>query len=408
MTDYVITNGRISNYPPQSFGAQFVDTRATFCLDADFAGLSANVLAIPNLPITVLTAVPITVPASFFGLSVQKVANYSLTGITASTVRSHDLQSGVVMWKFIEVADGVFNWTNIDTWVNANYPARDLVFTLYGTPTISANYSARPTEQCAYGPSYLGVAAEPSDMTKWSRFCTQLATRYAGRIKYYEIWNEPNYNNSGVTTPTSPGGFYFSGTFAKLAQMTRLANLAIKAVDPAAKIISSPITDWSPLSGQAAETWFTTMMAADDGASGTMAQWVDIVGVHLYLPAPNRVQDLTGMIDRVNAAKTAAGIAALPTWDTESAPHNPDLIALSDDAASRVMARMALTMAAKGIARSIYYQYDHGTMGFVGRAQIVGFRERLIPLMQSGNIQTVSRFTDGRVAIYTDQGLSII
>jgi len=408
MTDYVISNGRIPSYPLKSYGAQFIDTRATFCLDADFAGLSANVLAIPNLPLTALSASPITVPASFFGLSVQKVANYPLTGVTASTVRSHDLQSGVGMWKYIETADGVFNWANIDAWVNANYPTRDLVFTLYGTPTISASYSARPTEQCAYGPSYLGVAAEPSDMTKWTRFCTQLATQYKGKIKYYEIWNEPNYNNTGVTPPASPGGFYFSGTFATLSQMTRLANQAIKAVDPTAKIISPPITVWSPVASQAAEAWFTTMMAASDGASGTMAQWVDIVGVHLYLPAPNRVQDLAGMIDRINAAKTTAGLSALPTWDTESSPSGPDISTMSDDMASRIIARMMLTAAAKGIARSIYYQYDHGTMGFVNRSQIVGFRERLISLMQSGTIQTVSRFTDGRVAIYTNQGLSII
>jgi hypothetical protein len=341
----------------------------------------------------------VVAPSSFFGMSVQKVANYALTGITASTVRSHDLQSGVAMWKYIETSDGVFNWANIDAWVNANYAAgRDLVFTLYGTP---AFFSARPTEQCAYGPSYLGVAAEPSDMTKWSRFCTQLATQYKGKIKYYEVWNEPNYLNPGTSTPTSPGNFYFSGTFATLSQMTRLANLAIKAVDATAKIISSPITNWSPTAGQSSETWFTTMMAASDGNGGTMAQWVDIVGVHLYLPAPNLFTSLPGMIDRVTAAKATAGLSALPTWDTESAPIGPSANLLSDPVAGDVIIIMLLTMAAKGIARHIYYQYDHGTMGFIGRQYIVDLREQIVALLKSGTITGLSINDDSGIAIYT-------
>ena len=51
-----------------------------------------------------------------------------------------------------------------------------------------------------------------------------------------------------------------------------------------------------------------------------MKDWVDIIGVHLYLPYPNKVQDIAGVIDRINAAKTTAGVSGLPTWDTESAP----------------------------------------------------------------------------------------
>jgi hypothetical protein len=412
MTDFVITGGVSSSYPLLHYGCQMAGSRATYCLPQDFiTGFDANVLAIPNLQVSVLSSTPITVSDSFFGMSVQNRANDALPGITAKVTRSHDLKSGTGMWKYIETSDGVFNWANIDSWVNTHYAAgRDLVFTLYGTPTINASYSARPTELCAYGPSYLGVASEPSDMTKWSRFCTQVATQYKGKIKYYEIWNEPNYKNDGVTTPTT-GDFYFSGTFATLSQMTRLANQAIKAVDPTAKIISPPITVWSPTAGQAAETWFTTMMAAADGAGtgGTMKDWVDIIGVHLYTAAPNRTQDLPGMIDRIKAAMVTASVSGKEIWDTESAPVGTGntVSDMTDPRGGAIIARSMFTMAVKGVARTIYYQYDHGTMGIMNRGA-ADWRESMASVLKSGAILNAYSFTDGRIAYTTASGLVII
>jgi hypothetical protein len=350
-----------------------------------------------------LSADPVKVTDEFFGAHVQKRTNDGLPGITASMVRSHDLQSGTGQWRSIETSDNVWNWSNIDAWVNAHYAAgRQLMFTLFGTPAWA---SARPAEIGAYGANYPGLYAEPVDMPKWDRFCTEVATRYLGKIRHYEVWNEPNMNNNGTTTNGS--NFFFSGTFAKLSEMVRRANQAIKAVDPTAKIICPAVQGWKAISGTS-DTYFTGMMSASDGATGTMKDWVDIVGVHLYLPSPNKVQDLGGMIDRVKAAMATAGIPSMELWDTESAPISPDMIDLTDGQAQALMARNMLTMAAKGVARTFYYQYDHGTMGYMTRPQVAAFRERIVALLKSGTIRTVSRFADGRVGYYTDFGLTII
>ena len=280
MTDYVITNGVSSGYPAVHYGAHFIGARATFCEPADFAGLSANVLAIPNLPITVLSASPVTVPVAFFGMHVQKRTNDGLAGVSAKTIRSHDAG---LRWNQIETSAGVFSWAAMDSWVNTHYAAgRDLVFVLFGTPSF---YSARSSEIGAYGAGSPGIQAEPSDMTKWDAFCTAVATRYISKIKYYEVWNEPNLGNNGTTT--SGSSFFFSGTFAKLSEMVRRANQAIKAVDPTAKILSPAVQGWAATSGTS-DTYFTGMMSASDGATGTMKDWIDIVAVHLYLPSPNK------------------------------------------------------------------------------------------------------------------------
>ncbi|SEK64170.1 cellulase family glycosylhydrolase [Nitrosovibrio tenuis] len=405
MTDFVIDGaGKIPAYPTKHYGAHFTGSRATFCLDADFACLDANVLAIPNLPVTVLSASPVKAEETFFGMSVQNRANDSLVGVMAKTTRSHDLKSGTAQWKYIEISKDVFNWSNVDSWVNTHYGAgRHLIFTLFGTPTWA---SARPAEVGAFGPTYRGLHAEPANMGDWDAFCAAVATRYLGKIKYYEIWNEPNYDNNGTVT-TGPN-FYFSGRFTKLAEMVRRANQAIKAIDPTAKIICPATTTWSATAGQSAETYFSGMMSASDGAGKTMKDWVDIIGVHLYLPGRNKVQDLAGIIDRLNSAKVAAGVSEMETWDTESAPIGGDVISLTDMQAQQIIGRMLITMAAKGIARTLYYQYDHGTMGIADRPQIAAYREQIISLLRSGIILTVSRFSDGRVAYYTNSGLTII
>lgn len=402
MTDVTIPG----TYPRYHYGAHLIGTRFTACTDADLINPSANVLAMPNCPIVVLNAGLFTPADTFFGMSVQQRANDSVAGLTFKTVRSHDMENGKGRWQKIETTAGVFDWADMDSWVSAHYAAgRDIVFTLFGTPTY---YSARPTEQGIYGPSNLGIQAEPSDMSKWDTFCTTVATRYLGKIKYYEVWNEPNMNNNGTTA--SGTSFFFSGTFAKLSEMVRRANQAIKAVDPTAKIICPAVQGWAA-SANASDTYFAGMVAASSGDGGLtpMKNWFDIVGVHLYPPSVNRVQDLPAIIDRLVALKATASISAMEVWDTESAPIGTgyEVTDLTDDKAWRLMLRHLVITAAKGIARTIYYQYDHGTMGFAGRTYLIRQREALIAELNSG-ISGASMFTDGRVVYASSQGQKVL
>jgi hypothetical protein len=399
-----VINGRSVTYPV-NYGAHYAGgSEMVFFTDADFASPGVAELSIPNLPITVLSAAPITVREEFFGMSVKSRQNDRLPGITATTVRSHDLANAKGQWRRIETSAGVFDWSEIDSWVDTHYAAgREMLFTLFGTPRF---YSARSSEIGIYGPNNLGLQAEPFDLTKWDAFCAAVAARYRGKIRYFEIWNEPNMSNNG--TATSGTGFFFSGTFAKLSEMARRASQAIKAIDPMAKIISPAITNWSGTPGQSAENYFLGMMDAPDGAAGKMKDWIDIVGVHLYLPSNNDTSKLASIIDRINAAKTTALVAELPIWDTESAPIGGDVIGLTDEQAMRVIGRSMIIMAAKGIARTAYYQYDHGTMGIISRPEILAYRERLISLLKNGNILNAYAFADGRIAYSSNTGLTII
>jgi hypothetical protein len=405
--DYPVINGRSDSYPVRHYGGHYTGGSVmTFCENGDLLVPDARVRGMPNSPVTVLSENPISVAPEFFGMHANRRAFDRLPGIMLKTARGHDLQNGKGRWRFIETSDNTWTFTDLDAWVNTHYDAgRDLLFTLYGTPTWA---SARPTEIGAYGPGNPGTQAEPADMSKWDRFCAKIASRYRGKIKYYEVWNEPNMYNDG-TAPIPGTTFFFSGTFAKLAEIVRRANIAIKAVDPTAKIVSPAVTNWAAKAGQSAETYFTGMMAAPTGdGSTTMKDWVDIIGVHLYLSSGNSTADLAGIIDRVNAAKAAAGVSSMETWDTESAPIAPNASALSDDQLDRYLTRFMVTAAAKGIARTMYYQWDNDVMGFRERINIGSRWNALRELLLSGSILSASKLFDGRLIYRTSTGTTIV
>lgn len=403
MTDYVLP---LAAFPAEHYGAHFVGTRATFCLPADLANMDANVLAIPGLGVRQLTTSPVTVDPSFFGMGIQNRRNDAVGDISFYSIRSHDIEGAKSFWFRMEPSDNTWDFSGVDDWVNAHYQAgRDLVFVLYGTPTWA---SSNPTQEGASGAGAKGAQAIPTDMTKWDRFCTKVATRYLGKIKYYEVWNEPNLNADGL------GGvdgttFFFSGTFAQLSQLVRRANQAIKAVDPTAKIVSPAITQWSTSSGGDAEDYFIAMMNASSGDAGNtpMKDWIDIVGVHLYGWERNGA-NVAGMIDRINAAKSTIGISSKETWDTESAPIFPFASDFTDDELSRLISRAWITMAACGIKRTFWYQYDGGDMYIMGRPHPIARVNALQSLLTSGQITAAAKFTDGRIAYTTAEGLTII
>jgi hypothetical protein len=54
----------------------------------------------------------------------------------------------------------------------------------------------------------------------WEEYCRQIARRYKGKVRYYEIWNEPDI------------GVFWLGTDEEYARLLRVAYRAIKAEDP--------------------------------------------------------------------------------------------------------------------------------------------------------------------------------
>lgn len=72
------------------------------------------------------------------------------------------------------------------------------------------------------------MQAPPADHADFARFAGQLATRYRGTVRYYQIWNEPNLIGEWGGRPPNP---------AEYLAMLRAVGQAIRDADPEARIV---------------------------------------------------------------------------------------------------------------------------------------------------------------------------
>lgn len=275
-------------------------------------------------------------------------------GITRSHDWTKDYLSGggcfaAAKWNNVETSDGVFSWTDIDLFVNSHLAVgREVILTIDGTPSF---FVAAPVGAGVYrntaGVTQAGTNMPPDDLGKWSRWCTQLATRYGATV-HYEIWNEPQF--TGGTSG------YWIGTAEQLATMMRLAYQAIKAVAPTAIVICPSITgDPNRL---------VSLLAASDGASGTGASWFDVCGFHFYdIVETLQVDHSYELYDRVRLALNNAGRTSAAIWNTESGAHSffdPTTIANASAADRRIYyRRWVMALLALGVHRTVYYAADN-------------------------------------------------
>lgn len=74
--------------------------------------------------------------------------------------------------------------------------------------------------------------APPVDLEDYGRFLTEFATRYRGRVRHFQVWNEPNLAHEWGGLPPQPDAY---------GRLLRVANLAIKSVDDENVVIAAPM-----------------------------------------------------------------------------------------------------------------------------------------------------------------------
>lgn len=161
------------------------------------------------------------------------------------------------------------------------------------TPITSAGMSAVGFLQWSSGPVF---ALPANDLPGWHRYVTAQVRRYKGRVKYWEVWNEP----PNFTADQSPVSY---------AKVVAVAFHAAKAVDPTVQI------------GLAAKSnhvnWLAESIAA--GAAGKF----DFVTLHPYEMASLLPQSWEGqfmaIVPRVRKMlqDKEPAKAAVPVWFTE-------------------------------------------------------------------------------------------
>lgn len=170
----------------------------------------------------------------------------------------------------------------------------------------------------------IGSFAPPDDLQDYVNFAVAVAERYRGRIRYYQIWNEPNIYPEWGEQPVSPEGY---------TELLCRAYAALKAVDPAIVVISGPLSPTISLTDRNLSDliFLERMYAAGAGAC------FDVMSAQGYGffsgPTDRRLRPMTLNFARhlyIRDIMVAHGDAAKPIWISEAAwnpqPEDPAIV----------------------------------------------------------------------------------
>lgn len=369
---------------------------------------TSNLSETPTIT-TLYDGAGLTVGSKFWGATWHNWPNTSTSAIRTSlggqtmndmggsftTVRSHDYfpnGNGSLHWIYVEPSNDTTYFTNLDKYVNDHYDAgRDIILVLGFTPDWASAASAP-----AGGSIYGGKSANPpASMADWSDFCSRVATQCNGKVKYYEIWNEPDNSIR-----------WWNGTSANYAQMLRRANQAIKAVDATAKILAPS----NAAVNSTGRSWLTNMLAASDGNGGTGAtgslgeKWIDIVTIHQYFSGASNYSTFISDLTSYKAILSSNGLESAEIWCTElgvNSTHSRN----GADNITKYLIRMIYLMATQSVARVQLYSADSQNLSpFYFGKDIKGIMDQInthVNHLINGDVTLVNLLADGRLAIKT-------
>ena len=226
-------------------------------------------------------------------------------------------------WSSIQRSRDVWDWSRFDPDVDAAYSHGIQLFGLldYWNEAIA--------------PPYTETGAKA-----FAEYCRQVVSRYKDRIKYWEVWNEPNIQPFWK----GPRNFY--------ARVLELAYKAIKEADPEARVMA--------FSTAGVDLEFIKTIL-DEGAIGDF----DLVSVHPYRYPPTPEQtDLVGQLQNAQARLLEEGCPDEPMWITEMGwPTNLGGNGSTELKQAQMIARAYLLSLASGAVSKIFW-YNYRNDGF--------------------------------------------
>lgn len=290
------------------------------------------------------------VPDSYFGMHVR----WGATTPSWPSVRFHSWRviTPETEWRGLQPKRNTWQFSALDSAVaRAEKKGVEVMLTLGQTPPWAA---ARPLEKV---PNGWGASSEPRDMADWEHYVRTVVARYKGRIKYYELWNEPRFRE--VDPKRAMAGF--TGTARQMVEMGAIAKRALEELDPEARLVS-PAVDARMIGLKRLEAWL------DAGGANVS----DVIAYHIYATTP---EDIPKVVSAIRGVLKKHGLEHLEIWNTESGflIETPDKQAkpFGDAVFAKVhtqargaayMARSLILGAASGLDRFYWYAWDIADM----------------------------------------------
>ncbi len=314
------------------------------------------------------------VPSTFFGVS---VAYLNVTPSWPITIPVGTLgKTEGTEWNDVEPTNGTYSWAALDSTIAQAKSAgvTQFMYTFWSTPEWA---SSHPAQNCILTASenVTGCAAAPTNINDWDGFVKALVTRYNGQIRYFELWNEANLNQT------------YSGSMSELVTMAQHAYGDIKAIDPSAIVLSPSasrigVKEYSPGCINS-ECWLAEYFAAGGGA------YADGVAFHPYACFTNNsacatvgiatpqggIQAWAGtplstVVGDVRSIMATYGLSKLPLIATEGG-FPSDIISQNllgtADQQSAFVSRWYILQASENVSVAVWFsefQPQEGLLGF--------------------------------------------
>ncbi|ABU59093.1 beta-galactosidase [Roseiflexus castenholzii] len=231
-------------------------------------------------------------------------------------------------WYWLEPEQGRFDWAIYDRAIARLAGSGVNIIGVLNT----APAWATPFPDDAPGrPSY--YAPDPA---AFARFASAVVTRYRDRVRFWQVWNEPE--NVRYWQPQPDPAAY--------AALLRAAYPAIKSADPNAVVLSAGVVPTN--------IGFIRAIA-DNGAWGSF----DILAVHPYVDPFSPENGQIGAGD-VSAVKTLVdNLGRKPIWATEfgwsTGPADRDPRGVDEETQANFLVRASTLLRAAGVEKVIWY-----------------------------------------------------
>jgi polysaccharide biosynthesis protein PslG len=124
------------------------------------------------------------------------------------------------------------------------------------------------------GGDEVGSYAPPDDFEDFANFAQAVATRYQGRVRYYQLWNEPNIYPEWGNRPVSPEDY---------TALLKAGAMAVRQADPEAVVIAGALAATIDLDGMMTPAHnFNDLLFLQRMYDAGAASYFDIMAVQGY------------------------------------------------------------------------------------------------------------------------------
>lgn len=225
-------------------------------------------------------------------------------------------------------------------------------FSIYSTSCqvvgATPQWLAKYPDQAGYAP-WLGPGSNsmPYDVDEFNKFIWNLATRYAGRITAYEIWNEPQ-----LTEFLYP---YTTAELNCLATMTSRAYSTIKSCDPGAMVLAASVLPRASSGGMSKAKAYLTALQGKG--------WnIDAFTTHIYPEVGQMASTWHSMLVDAKSTIASYGPPTAKLWVTETNYNLLGPVIAESDAASLVNATYSYA-SQESVMQVFWYAWNRPDIG---------------------------------------------